>query len=163
MKNLQTVKGRQLLEQFSEVIKGHIFPIAGTINDCYNQFPKQDANKLCTKTFWQYFVKSELMVPWNIMVCDEDPECDINNYVFGTHDIETILLFRISAQETIQITISIGTLDALVEYRKCINNIWQTVDNSYVSVEVTHTAKVVNNRVCYMSIQDHCETHNSNK
>lgn len=150
---MNTVKGRQLVEQFSNTIKDHIYPIVGTINDCYNQFPKQDANKLCTKTFWRYFVKSELMVPWNIMVCDEDPECDINNCVFGTHDIETILLFRISVQEVIQIAISTGTLDALVAYRKCgDNNNWYTVYNEYVSVEPTPVAHPK-----HKTIIDYCE------
>lgn len=156
LKNLITVKGRQLLEQFSGMIKGHIYPIAGTINESYNQFPKQDASYLCTKTFAQYFVKQELIIPWNIVINDEDQECDMNNYVFGTHDIEVILLFRISAIETVQITISVGTLDALIEYRKCgDNNNWYTVYNEYVSVEPTPVAPPK-----HKTIIQFCEEHN---
>ena len=155
MKNLATVRGRQYIDLFTKAIKDHIYPITGTVNDCYNQFPKEDANYLCTKTFAQYFVKSELIVPWNIIIDDEDQECDMNNYVFGTHDIEVILLFKMSGKETVQVTISVGTLDALVEYRKCgDSNNWYTVYNEYVTVTptpITHPK--------HKTIIEYCEAH----
>lgn len=137
MKSLATVRGRQYIDAFSEEIKKHIYPIAGTVNDCYNQFTKQDANTLCTKTFLKHFVKQEVMVPWNIIIFDEDQEGE--PYATGTHNIEVLLLFRISAIETVQVTVSVGTLDALVEYRKCSDsNVWYTVCNEYVTVAPEH-------------------------
>ena len=163
LKNLVTVRGRQYIDAFSQMSKDHIYPIVGTVNDCYSQFPKQDANYLCTKTFSQYFVKQGLMVPWNIIILDEDPECDMNNYVFGTHDIEVILLFRLSLEEVIQVTIAVGTLDALIEYRQLVNDTWCTVMNEYSSAEATPTVQNMKGRVCYMSIKEYCEAHNKQR
>ena len=130
---------KRLLETFSSTIKGHIYPIAGTINDCYSQFPKQDANYLCTKTFSQYFVKQGLMVPWNIIILDEDQPGD--SYAFGTNEIEVILLFRLSPEEVIQVTIAVGTLDALIEHRQLVNDTWCTVMNEYSSVNASCEVK----------------------
>lgn len=154
MKNLATVRGRQYIDSFSELTKKHIYPIAGTVNEMYNQFQKQDANYLCTKTFAQYFAKQELYIPWNIIICDEDQECDPNNYAFGTHDIEVILLFKVSDEESIQVTISVGTVDALVEYRKCVNGNWYTVYNEYVSTSETSEVK---KHPKHRTILDYCE------
>ena len=145
-----------MLKQFDKLFKRHTYPIAGTITDCYNQLPKQDAKELCITTCMKYFVELNLLVPLSIFILDEDQSCDSANYTYGTHDIEVILVFKVSAVEAVRINMNIGTLDGLIEHKKLINNKWCLVDNSYTTVTHTQEEYIEN---CDKSILDYCNGH----
>lgn len=131
---MNTVKGRQIIQSFQTVLKDHIYPIAGTVNELYSQFPKLDANKLCISTFEKYFAERELILPWNTIIWDREQEGEL--YALGTQDIEVIMLFKVGttdiATEVVQVTINIGSLDALIAYKKLIDTNWQTIDDGYL-------------------------------
>lgn len=129
---LNTVKGRQLIQSFQTILKDHIFPIAGTVTECYSQFPKQDASKLCIATFEKYFAERELLLPWNIIILDNKQ--DGEPYAIGTQNIEVIMLFKvgIDTEEVIEVNINMGSLDALIIYKKLVDCEWRPIDDDYL-------------------------------
>ena len=137
-----------MLKEFQKVFRKHIFPITGGLVDCYNQFPKKDANYLYTKTLWKYFMKMELMIPWNIIIQDTNQEADSENYTCGTQHIEMIFMFKIDATNVVQVSLDAGTLDTLIETKVLQDGEWNTVADVCMSGSIVKLSKdTINKRL----------------
>ena len=123
----------KLIRDLERQLISKAFLVSRSITECYNHFPKHDANALCTAAIWKLFLKYELMIPWNIIVQDNNTRLNRKNYVVDNYNIEVVFMFRLSPTDVIQCSLDAWTPELLIEYKKLIKGKWEIVEDNYSS------------------------------
>lgn len=140
------MKRKQSFNLFKDLEKhltAKAFLVSRSISECYNRFPKHEANALCTNTIWKMFPKYELMIPWNVIVIDDNTTLNEKFYVMDNRNIEVVFMFKLSPTEVIQCSLDAWTPELLIEYKKLIKGKWEILEDNYSNnLAAIHTESV---------------------
>lgn len=132
------------------------FLISRSISECYNRFPKHEANILCTNAIWKMFLKYELMIPWNVIVLDDNTTLNDKHYVIDNHHIEIVFMFRISQKEIIQCSLDAWTPELLIEYKKLIKGNWEILEDNYsnnlAAIHIESVSDIRSDKLDYLNM-----------